>query len=221
MQPDDRSLFATLLSSVMAYYQRETSDFLLNVFWSGLRAFEFDDVRRAFELHVCAPDQGKFAPRVADITLLLEGSTQTQGMRAWAKVEAAMKTVGAYRSVVFDDPLIHAVIVEMGGWVPLCRCGVEDLPFRAREFERRYGSYRLRRETPAFPARLMGENEASNRHNGHIGYEVRPVLIGEPERAALVLQRGNATGALRITDARHLAQDVMAKLLPPGKESAA
>ena len=221
MHPNDRQAFADLLADVMAYYQRDTSTFLLDVFWGGLRNHEFEDVSRAFSLHARDPDRGQFAPRVADITRLLEGSTQTQGMRAWAKVELALRSVGAYRSVAFDDPLIHVVIVEMGGWTPLCRCAVDDIPFRAREFERRYASYRLRREIPAFPPRLMGESEAENRLNGHLNHEVRPVLIGDPVRAALVIERGQSQPALRITDAKHIAADALQRLGLQKREDAA
>lgn len=221
MQPSDREAFASMLADVMTYYQREASPFLLDVFWAGLKGHEFEDVRRAFSLHARDPDRGQYAPRLADITRLLEGSTQTQGMRAWAKVEAAMKSVGAYRSVAFDDPLIHVVIAEMGGWVPLCRCSVDELPFKARDFERRYAAYRLRREVPAFPPRLIGENEADNRLNGHEGYQVRPVLIGNPERAALVMERGTGNAAVRITDAKHIAGEVLARIGGQGREDAA
>lgn len=220
MQPNDREPFAKLLANVMAYYQRDTSPFLLDVFWNGLCAHEFEDVQRAFELHAGNPDNGQFAPKLADIKKLIEGSTQTQGMRAWSKVETAVRSVGAYRSVAFDDPLIHVVITEMGGWVPLCRCSAEDMPFKAREFERRYASYRLRREVPAFPPRLIGENEAENRLNGRV-YEVRPVLIGKPERAALVIERGQAQPALRITDAKHIATEALARLAHSSQEGAA
>lgn len=220
MQPNDRQPFAQLLANVMAYYQRDASPFLLDVFWNGLSGHEFEDVQRAFELHAGNPDNGQFAPKLADIKKLIEGSTLTQGMRAWSKVETAVRSVGAYRSVAFDDPLIHVVITEMGGWVPLCRCAAEDMPFKAREFERRYASYRLRREVPAFPPRLIGENEAENRLNGRV-YEVRPVLIGTPERAALVMERGKAQPALRITDAKHIASEALARLAHNSQEGAA
>ena len=221
MQPSDRQAFAALLTDVMAYYGRDTSTFLLDVFWHGLAGHEFEDVRRAFDLHAGNPDNGQFAPKLADIKKLIEGSTQTQGMRAWAKVETAVRSVGAYRSVAFDDPLIHVVIVEMGGWTTLCRSAVDEMPFKAREFERRYAAYRLRRELPNFPTRLMGESESQNRLNGRADYEVRPVLIGDPDRAARVIEQGQQIPALRITDSKTAMSGAVLRLLDKGKESAA
>lgn len=224
MHTTDRQFFADLLTNVMAYYGKDTSAFLLDVFWGGLTAHAFEDVQRAFELHARNPDNGQFAPRLADITKLLEGSTQTQGMRAWSKVERAVRSVGAYRSVVFDDPLIHAVVAEMGGWASLCRSNDGDLPFKARDFERRYAAYRLRRELPAFPPRLIGESEADNRLNGRMDYDVQPVLIGDPARATRVLERGRECAGLRITDSKNLAADALARItqqMEPSHDAAA
>lgn len=222
MQESDRAEFATLLADVMAYYRQEASAFLLDVFWTGLANHAFADVRRAFTLHARDPDRGQYAPRVADITRLLEGSTQTQGMRAWSKVERAMRSVGAYRTVAFDDPLVHVAISEMGGWASLCRTTAEELPFKAREFEKIYASYRHQRELPAFPPVLIGENEAENRLAGrHEQYQVRPVLIGEPRRAAAVIEQGRAEANLQITAAGDMAMKTLARITSQGREDAA
>ena len=218
MQQTDRQTFADMLSDVMKYYGKETSTFLLDVFWQGLKGHEFEDVSRAFTLHARDPDRGQYAPRVADITRLLEGSTTTQGARAWSKVEQALKSVGKYHSVTFDDPLIHVVITEMGGWIDLC-CGmVNELPFKARDFERRYAAYRLRREVPSFSRYLIGQHEADNRLSGH-QREVRPVLIGNPERAALVFEKGAQQPALRITHAAEIAKKALGTSSPVQEDS--
>lgn len=213
MQISDRKPFSDLLSEVLAYYGKPMSEFLLSTFWHGLRAHEFEDVSRAFSLHAKDPDRGQFAPKLADIARMLEGSTSTQGMRAWAKVDRAIRCVGANRSVTFDDPLIHVVIVEMGGWIPMCRSDESDMPFKAREFEKRYAAYRLRREVPPFPPRLIGANEADNKLNGFEHYVIEPVLIGDVQKATRVLEKGQATPALRITDSKTLGAQALIRLV--------
>lgn len=224
MQPSDRADFARALADVMAYYGRDCSPFMLEIFWKGLAGHEFEDVSRALTLHARDPDHGQFAPKLADITRLLEGTTNTQGARAWSKVERAVKSVGKYRSVVFDDPLIHVVITEMGGWTSLCAINVEDLPFKARDFERRYSAYRLRREVPSFPPHLIGEHEAENRLNaarlGGLEWSCKPVLIGDVERAQRVLERGSEQPALRFTDSAKAAAGVLAALTRGEKREA-
>jgi hypothetical protein len=37
--------------------------------------------------------------------------------------------VGAYQSVVFDDPLIHLVLEDLGGWIKICSTLIKDLIF--------------------------------------------------------------------------------------------
>lgn len=197
MQSGDKQGFAEMLSEVMAYYGKDVSEFMLSVFWDGLKMHEFQDVSRAFTLHARDPDRGQWAPKVADITRLLEGSTSSQGMTAWSKVDRAIRSVGGNQSVVFDEPLIHAVIFDMGGWSKLCQTTVDDLPFVARDFERRFGAYRLRRELPDYPSHLIGNHEAQNRLNGFDLF--RPVLIGDERRAMAVMNGGSYGSPLRIT----------------------
>ena len=197
MQASDRQAFAEMLSEVMAYYAKDVSAFMLTVFWDGLKMHALADVSRAFTLHARDPDHGQWPPKVADITRLLEGTTSSQGMRAWSKVDQAIRCVGGNASVVFDEPLIHAVIHDMGGWPKLCQTKVDELPFVARDFERRFGAYRLRRELPEYPRHLVGHHEAENRLQGY--ERVRPVLIGQPDRALAVMQGGAVGESLRLS----------------------
>lgn len=211
MHDNEKRQFAELLSAAMAYYSKEVSTFMLSIFWDSLSRFTFEDVSRAFTLHAQNPDNGQWAPKVADIVKMIEGSTQTQGMQAWAKVAAAIASVGKMRSVAFDDPLVHVVIGEMGGWYALCSSMAEEMPFKAREFEKRYQGYRVRREVPAFSPYLIGGHESDNRLNGFTN-PTKPVLIGDPDRAALVIERGSEQSVIRITDGRTAAKKLANRL---------
>ena len=220
MKPTDRQAFAEMLSEVMAYYGRSISTFMLTVFWDGLKMHTLEDVSRALTLHARDPDHGQWPPKVADISRLLEGSTSSQGMRAWAVVEKALRMVGGHASVVFDQPLIHAVISDMGGWPALCQTQVEKLPFVAREFERRYAAYRLRRELPDYPDHLIGHHEAENRLKGYP--PARPTLIGDQDRATAVMLGGAAGGVLQIQKASEVMPAMRpGKTIEQGKGQAA
>jgi len=67
--------------------------------------------------HLMNPDTGQFLPKPADIVRMLGGRTLDRALMAWAKVDKAVRQIGTYESVVFDDALIHRVLHEMGGWV--------------------------------------------------------------------------------------------------------
>lgn len=217
MQPCDREPFFLMLGDTYAYYGKELAQFTTTAFWEGLKRFDLDDIRHAINIHVQDPDRGQWCPKIADLTRLLEGSTQTQGMRAWVKLEQALRCVGAYQTVVFDDPLIHAVVTDLGGWTKLCQTQVDEIPFVARDFERRYAAYRTHRDRPPYPAKLIGIAEHENAMRGH--EPPRPVLIGDPTRAALVFGNGGESSTLRITQAHDItvnAIDAIAKRTQQG-----
>lgn len=46
---------------------------------------------------------------------------------AWDRVLEAIRNVGAYRSVNFDDPAINATIRTLGGWQDLCDAKSDEL----------------------------------------------------------------------------------------------
>lgn len=206
MRNTDTETFAAMLVATLTgvYRQPEPRADVIAIWFGALAGFALDDIRRALSLHVRDPDRGQYPPRPADVVRLIEGSTQTQGAIAWAKVERALRSVGSYASVAFDDPLIHVVLSEMGDWPSLCQTTVEDLPFRRRDFERRYASYRAQRVTPPYPSHLVGLTEGECRIGG---YPVHPpTLIGDPDTATAVMASGGSCTGPRITGPSDIAR---------------
>lgn len=185
MREHDIEAFAQLLGDVMSVYGRSASPTLVEIWWEALRGRDFEDVRRALSLHCQDPDRGQYAPKPADVIRLLGGDSADRSLQAWTKVERAIRCVGHWQSVVFDDPRIHAVIDDMGGWVRLCSVTEDELPFRANEFRNRYRGYALR-EPDNYPPVLIGAAQAANERNGYQSAD--PLLIGD-RRAALGVYR--------------------------------
>lgn len=187
MDVRDLPEFTEVMTGVCVLYGKPMSDALMELYWRALESFEFGVVKAAFEAHVGNPDTGQFMPKPADVVRYVHGSSQTRGLLAWSKVTQAMRSVGLYQSIVFDDPFIHAVIEDMSGWINLCMTLTKDLPFRANEFEKRYAAYVL--HPPArYPKQLVGLYETQNSLNDH---PVKPpLLFGDKERALVVLQDG-------------------------------
>lgn len=73
-----------------------------------------------------------------EIMSQVEGDAETRAIQAFAKVESAVRHIGRYSSIGFDDPIIHAVLNDMGGWIQFCNCKEGDIPFKANEFLKRY-----------------------------------------------------------------------------------
>lgn len=181
MQSSDRANFAHLLNGVHDFYGKTLSEFSLSVWWEAMRPFDFAAVKDAMNRHCVNPDNGQFLPRPADVVKLIGGGTQDAALVAWSEVMRAVREQGTYRSVTFADPIINAVIVDMGGWIAIGQIDNDELPFRAKEFENRYRGYRLRGEAPEVRS-LLGIADRDNQARG-LGTS-EPLLIGKRKAIA-------------------------------------
>ena len=217
MSPQDSIRFASLISNVYAFYRQDHSEFALSVWWEAMKPFDFEAVSDALNRHCVNPDTGQFMPKPADVVRLLRGSTQDGALVAWAKVDRAVRTVGTYRSVAFDDPAINAVLQDMGGWVALGAKTEDEWPFVAKEFENRYRGYRQRGEFD-FPKWLPGIAEAQNAQTGQ--RVEPPVLIGDERKAKLVLQGGSTKQRIGFNQISDDEFGEVLQLAAPAKEVA-
>ncbi|MCK5606513.1 hypothetical protein KAR91_31715 [Candidatus Pacearchaeota archaeon] len=69
------------------------------------------------------------------------GALDVQATIALDKVQKAFWYAGVYKSVVFDDPIIHAVIENLGGWVTYCNTPDHELKWWKKDFEKKYIQY--------------------------------------------------------------------------------
>lgn len=196
MQESDKAKFSTLVTEVLAFYRQDVSRFAMTVWWEACKGFDFEQVSKAFNAHAVDPERGQFPPKPADVVKALHGTKTDRARVAWGKAFDAMQRVGAYQSVAFDDPVIHAVIEDLGGWTKLCRSDLNDLSYLEHRFCEAYRAYSGRADL-VYPARLIGEFEAINRHEGR--RVAPPVLIGNPERAAEVMRLGGTGPKTQIT----------------------
>ena len=207
MRTDEFDKFHEGIVGVMSFYGRDVSQFAMDVWWNAMRPFDLPAITEAFNRHLTNPDTGQFAPKPADIVRMLGGRTQDRALVAWSKVDRAVRSVGTYASVAFDDPLIHRVLHDMGGWVGLGQKTEDEWPFVAKEFENRYRGYAMRGETPDYPQELIGIAEA---YNGRKGMRSDPPrLIGDRTAAERVMSGGrdgadlisfSSPAALRLVD---------------------
>ena len=189
MQQSDAAGFQALLTDALAFYRQDASDFALSVWWQACKPFSLEQVQKAFTAHATDAERGRFPPMPADIVKHLQGTQTDRGLMAWGKVLEGIQRVGAYQSVAFDDPAIHAAVEDLGGWTTICRSTMQELPHLQRRFTEAHRAY-SGRQGFAFPAYLIGESEATNRTAGK--RVAPPVLIGSPSRVAEVMRLGHA-----------------------------
>lgn len=208
MQPTDKKRFAQVMLAISEYYQRELSDAVLQLYWRGLEQYDVAAIESAVERHMRSPDTGQHLPKIADVIRMIGGTSNDAALVAWSKVDKAVRHIGTYRTVVFDDHLIHRAVQEMGGWILLGSKTEDEWPFVAREFENRYRGLRTTDGGREYPAKLLG---IFDRENGHQGYaEDPPVLIGDTDLAMAVLKGGATRPLLAMVDMRQAGANVVA-----------
>lgn len=194
----DKPELYQLVSDVHAYYRQPVSEFTLSVWWTACRPFDLEQVRKAMSVHVTNADGGQFLPKVADIVKVLHGTTTDRAAIAWGKVHEAMGAVGAYQDVVFDDPAIHAVIEDLGGWPKVCRSDLKELGYLQHRFCEAHRAY-TGRGAFDYPRRLTGDRSPDHEFEKRGLKLPRPALVGDPQKARQVYDGGNVAGKTAIT----------------------
>lgn len=197
MQPTEHAAFFELIGNVYAFYRQDYSRFAGGVWLQAMQPFDLPAIADAMNRHCVNPDSGQFMPKPADIVRMLQGSTQDAALVAWSKVDKAVRSCGTYNSVVFDDAVIHRVVVDMGGWVLIGGKSDEEWPFVRNEFVNRYRGYRMRSETPEYLPVLIGIAEAQNNRSGQKSQP--PILIGDAWAARRVMMGGNDSALIGFT----------------------
>jgi len=174
---ESRQRFAELMGVAFETWpeflkREEPSQVLLDVYWECFKPYTDEEVSNAFSI---ALQTLRYFPKPVEILEIIQGSGGSKAYEAWNCLIAAMGEVGAYRSVVFEDKVIHAVVETWGGWDAVCRITTEELKYKAKEFKELYNGYK---NQPLHSDKLIGRAEGENILSGHPEHIEEPVYIG-------------------------------------------
>lgn len=193
----DKQKLGEILSGVHDFYGKEMTRFAVQVWMEAFKGFDHEQVSKAFSAHLMDAERGQFMPKPADIVRQLQGTKTDRSLLAWGKVLEAMQKVGAYQSVVFDDPAIHAAVQDIGGWISMCRTETKELSYLEKRFCDSYKAY-AGLGTFDYAPELAGQHALENSHRG---FRVAPpLLIGNPEKAREVMRLGVNRPKTQITE---------------------
>jgi hypothetical protein len=198
MKSTDAQNFALLIAGVYAYHRQPCSDALVGMYWRGCQRWDFEQVQQAVDRLTHDAEAGKFPPKIGDLTRVLEGTHTDRAQLAWGKTLEAMGRVGAYTDVVFDDPAIHAVVEDLGGWPKLCRTETSELGYLQHRFCESHRAYTGRGKFE-YQRRLPGDRSPDYEYEKKGLALPRPALVGDPERCKAVYQGGAVAGKTAIT----------------------
>lgn len=200
MTQADFKQFSVLMQGVAECYGQTLSAQGVILRFKLLQQFDYAEMETA-TLSIMATRKYTSMPTPADfLEHMSGGSAEDKAEVEAGKVLDAIGRHGGYASVVFDDPVTQAVIVQAyGGWVKLCsECGVEESEkwFR-KDFAKTWAAYFLQRVKHT--GHLPGLSEITNFGNGHYEHVAPPKLVGDPAKARAVLEAGSSK-PLRLTE---------------------
>ena len=198
MTQADFDPFSVLIQGVAECYGQSLSAQGIALRFKLLEQFSFTEVQNA-ALSIMATRKYTSMPTPAEFLEHIGGGAAEDKAEVEAgKVLSAIGRYGAYSSVVFDDAVTQAVIVQAyGGWAKLCAdCGVEESEHWFRKnFAKTWAAYS--RQGVKQTGHLPGLFEISNRSNGFSEFIDPPKLVGDPAKARAVLEAGKS--ALMLT----------------------
>lgn len=175
----DKKKFAELMMGLAEVFDdgKESSAMKIEIYWKALEEFKISDVEKAVISIVKNRVFANF-PKPGEITQYISGDAEEKATKAWLKVSWAVKHIGQYASVRFDDPIIHSVIEAMGGWYQIQEIGKWHDTWTQKEF---INLYKIMEKKDEHPKQCTGLTEVENISQGYYEHLRDPVFIGEGE----------------------------------------
>ena len=197
MTQADFKQFSALFQGVAECYSQSLSAQGVILRFKLLSQFAYAEVESA-ALSIMATRKYTSMPTPADFLEHINGGSAEDKAEVEAgKVLSAIGKHGAYASVVFDDPVTQAVIVQAhGGWPKLCQdCGPgcekgEPEHWFRKNFAKAWAAYS--RQGVECTGHLPGIIEISNHSNGFYEHIEPPRPVGDPAKARAVLEAGKS-----------------------------
>ena len=183
---DKKKFIDAFISTWEVHKSGEPTEIILDAYWDSLKKYSNEKISAAFAYAVRGM---QWFPKPVELIKYIEngpGDVQDIAMIEADKVVNAIKSVGAYESVCFDDPVTMAVIENgWGGWIKMCEIPEAEVKWFKKDFAKLYVAY-------------SSQNIKQHGHlSGIIEHENRvrfpkavpsPVLIGDKSRAKIVLE---------------------------------
>lgn len=174
----DRVRFFSVLTAISGTFGKQLSEDTVQVWWECFEEFSLEDFERALR-HAAMTSEFL---TIAVVRKSLRGpdlDPKDAATLAWKPFEQALRNPGGYRSVCFDDPIMHLASANCGDWARNCRGPEKELQYLRIRFEKAYaaGMRDVQRRGLALcaPEQIL---------YGDITTQP-PVLIGEPRKIAL------------------------------------
>lgn len=182
----NKTRFKEMLTLVGEKYGVEVSKAMGKLVWGVLKPYSDADCEKALMEVVL---YGRFhKDLLPDLMERLDGGKQEQATKAWLKVDYAIRHIGHWSSVKFDDPVIHSVIEGMGGWEALCAIENSEMKWKRKEFENLYPILVKREMHPEYLIGLCDRQNMARGFNGPVSSSAQVGNCVIPKRRIKALE---------------------------------
>lgn len=183
MTDQDRDRFEEILLGLAEIFDKQLSEGQLDLYFGALSDMSIEDVVRAGNILARST---KFFPKPVEFRESMAINTDDMAAIAYAKFFKGCKHTPD-KTLVFDDPIIHAVIVNLGGWNDELYdkwASIEKEVWLRKDFERLYKTYAKMGVPDNTPEKLAGRMERNN--EGRWDWATpQPALIGSKDSPIL------------------------------------
>lgn len=121
----DKIGFVERLNLVMGMYKREISEAEAQMWCAMLESsgITYGDAVRALATHMMNPVDGKFPPKLADISGIVNGTPndlEAEALIEFANMQAGIRKAGVYNDAIFSNHRTNMTIHLLGGWRQVC-----------------------------------------------------------------------------------------------------
>lgn len=177
MTDKDEKRFAYCMAALSEAFSQEASEAKIDIYFKALSDLDIEDIERAAWQIINTRGTSTF-PKVAELRQAIFPDIEDNATLAYDKFTKGKAATGAYDTVIFDDPIIHAVIQSMGSWEAVCMVTEDEWRFKRKEFMDLYRAF-SKNPPQQIPARLIGIHEHQNSISGFNKQIPEPVLIGD------------------------------------------
>lgn len=121
----DKIGFVERLNLVMGMYKREISEAEAQMWCAMLESsgITYGDAVRALATHMMNPVDGKFPPKLADISGIVNGTPndlEAEALIEFSNMRKGIRKAGVYNDAVFSNHRTNMAIHILGGWREVC-----------------------------------------------------------------------------------------------------
>ena len=182
MNREDRKEFYEVWGASWEMYGKSLSPGSMKLAFAALAGLTMDEIKKGIALHMRDTNAGMFPPQPSHIIGQTTTDPQEDALLIWPEVEKLIHG-GAHNLVVFEDQIVHQVILDMGGFKALGMIPTKDMQWTKKDFIAQYVAIK-QSGRGGFPTNLrLAISQTSNPD-----YQV--LYIGDKEKCLLMIGQG-------------------------------